>query len=139
MKKNVLILGLLLIMVFLYGAPIDCDYFNVSAGSGDIFDRIVLIRGKVTELNNLDLGETPAHGSTPIVFKKDGCRDCLFATHPDSQGNYEVQLGRGKYELIVMAPSPPQHDLLAPGQKRQIDIRESGPVMTFDINLKLPQ
>jgi hypothetical protein len=135
----VLVMGFLLIVVFSLGMPTDCGFVNVLADDKEIFDRIVLIRGKVTELNNLDLGETQAHGSTPIIFKKHGCKNCIFATRPDSQGNYEVQLGKGKYELIVMAPSPPQHDLLAPSQQREVNATGSNSSITLDIKLKLPQ
>jgi hypothetical protein len=136
--KLIIVIGLVLIVVFSFGTPNDCGFMNVLADDKDIFGRIVLVRGKLTELNNLDLGETAAHGSTPIIFKKQGCKNCIFATRPDSQGNYEVQLGKGKYQLIVMASSPPQHDLLAPNQPRELDLTDSTSPITLDIKLKLP-
>lgn len=104
-----------------------------------IHNRLVVIRGKVIELNNLDLGETPAHTSTTLILLKEGCRSCLVATRPDINGNYEVRVGIGRYRLIVTSPSPPEHDLLAPEQPRYVDARNSpSQVITFDVRLRLP-
>ena len=36
-----------------------------------------------------------------LVFQRDGCKDCLVATHTDIDGKYEIFVGRGRYKSIV--------------------------------------
>ena len=111
---------------------------NVEADRGT-HNRLVVIKGKVTELNNRDLGITPAHASTTLIFQRVGCRTCLIATRPDIDGNYEIRVGRGRYRLIVTSPSPPEYDLLAPEQQRFVDTKHSASqVISFDVKLRLP-
>jgi hypothetical protein len=104
-----------------------------------IHNQLIVIKGKVTELNNLDLGVSRANSNFTLIFQKDECNSCLVATRPDIEGNYEIRVGRGKYRLIVTSPSPPEYDLLAPEQRRYVDTKEAvSQVFKFDVKLKLP-
>lgn len=68
---------------------------------GEVYDgRIEQVKGKVVYLNHPELGNSPASGHY-LVFQRDGCKDCLVATHADVNGNYKIFLGIGKYRLIV--------------------------------------
>ena len=138
----------LLLLTFLFAAAIfslSTERVTRCLSASDVKDdvgihnRLVVIKGKVVELNNRDLGVTPAHASTTLIFQRVGCKTCLVATRPDIDGNYEVRVGRGRYRLIVTSPSPPENDLLAPEQQRHVDTTNSASqVITFDVKLRLP-
>lgn len=117
----------------------ECQIVNALDNDKGIHNKLFVIKGRVIELNNIDLGETPAHGSTTLIFQKNGCRNCLIATKPDVNGNYEIRVGDGKYRIIVTSPSPPENDLLAPNQERFVDTKKAtSRVVNFDVKLKLP-
>lgn len=117
----------------------ECEIVSAFSDDKGIHNQLFVIKGKVIELNNLDLGETPAHGSTTLIFQKDGCKSCLISTRPDIDGNYEIRVGGGKYRLIVTSPSPPENDLLAPNQERYVDTKKAvSQVVNFDVKLRLP-
>lgn len=61
--------------------------------------RIQQVKGKVVYLER-DNKKSPASGMY-LVFQRDGCKDCLVATHTDGDGNYKLFLGIGKYKIIV--------------------------------------
>jgi hypothetical protein len=141
MKSLLLLMSLLASIVFLISTERDTECLSASSFQDDrgIHNRLVVIKGKVIELNNRDLGVTPAHASTTLIFQRVGCRTCLVASRPDIDGNYEVRVGRGRYRLIVTSPSAPQYDLLAPEQQRYVDTTNSASqVITFDVRLRLP-
>ena len=139
MKALSLLLSFLVFVTFSISPEKSAEYLaNLETDRG-IHNRLVVIRGKVVELNNRDLGVTPAHASTTLIFQKDGCTTCLIATRPNIDGNYEIRVGRGRYRLIVTSPSPPEHNLLAPEQPRYIDVRNSASQgVQFDVKLRLP-
>jgi hypothetical protein len=107
-------------------------------------DRLVIIKGQVLYLNHPTLGVTPATTET-LIFQKTDCGSCYIAATPDSNGNYKILVGDGKYRLIVENPSPPEVDLLAPGQERIIDTQtdealgHSQTVFNLDVKLRLPK
>ena len=141
MKSLLLLMSLLAAVIFSISTERVTECLSASSVEDDrgIHNRLVVIKGKVTELNNRDLGVTPAHASTTLIFQRVGCRTCLVATRPDIAGNYEVRVGRGRYRLIVTSPSPPEHNLLAPEQQRYVDTTNAASQMiTFDVKLKLP-
>ena len=103
----------------------------------DAYNRMVTITGHVELLNNPALGRTPASGIY-LVFQRTGCRDCLVGTYADEKGNYSVRVGRGRYRLIVYNPSPPEYDMVAPGQPRYVDAYPKLQDTKFDIKLVVP-
>ena len=106
-------------------------------------ERLVIIQGRVIYLNHPTLGVTPATTET-LIFQKTDCGSCYVAAMPDAKGNYMVLVGDGKYRLIVENPSPPEVDLIAPGQERVIDtltddaLGHSRTVFNLDVKLRLP-
>lgn len=129
-----------LYLVLVFSMTFDLSQNVGREDNDDIFDRLIVIKGKVIELNNTDLGETPANSNFVLIFQKDGCKTCLIATNPDLEGNYRIHVGKGKYRLIVKSPSPPMSNLLAPDQQNYIDARKpSSQVVEFDVKLKLPE
>jgi hypothetical protein len=101
------------------------------------YNRMVTIKGHVEILNNPELGRTPGSGAY-LVFQRVGCSDCLVGTYADTNGDYKIRIGRGRYKLIVYNPSPPTYDMIAPGQSRYIEASPKLQDTTFDIKLVVP-
>ena len=105
--------------------------------------RIQQVKGRVTILNHPTLGKTPASGQY-LVFQREGCKDCLVATHADGEGNYKLFLGVGKYKLIVQfkncgyAPTEdcPGHNYLAANQAQYLVVKR-GPLYSGEFNIEL--
>ena len=102
-----------------------------------VYNRMVTIKGHVEILNNPQLGKTAGSGVF-LVFRRDGCRDCLVGTYADANGEYEIRIGQGRYQLIVYNPSPPTYDMVAPGQPRYIDAYPKLQDTIFNIKLVVP-
>jgi hypothetical protein len=68
----------------------------------NLYDELVTIQGKVQILNHPELGRTEGVG-IPLLFQRDGCKDCLIGTRTDINGSYEITVGRGRYRVIVRA------------------------------------
>lgn len=108
--------------------------------------RIEQVKGKVIYLNHPELGKTPASGHY-LVFQRDGCKDCLVATHADAKGNYELFLGIGKYKLIVSECNCDYggngcdcHNLLAVDQPQFVTVERGRAYgAEFNIELVLPK
>ena len=99
--------------------------------------RIVQIKGTATILNHPELGVTPA-SFIGIVFRREGCRDCLIVVNTDKNGRYQVSLGQGRYKIILRGGSGgvnPAYDLLAPDQPRIVEARRSPYPTEFDIRV----
>ena len=103
--------------------------------------RIVQIKGQVTILNHPELGVTPA-SLTGIVFRREGCKDCLIVVNTDENGKYQVSLGQGRYKVIMRGGSGglnPTYDMLSPDQPRIVEVKR-GPYPTeFDIRVVVPR
>ena len=104
--------------------------------TSELYSRIVTVKGHVQLINHPELGKTPANFMY-LVFQRAGCSGCLVGAKTDAEGNYQLFLGKGRYKLIVFQPSSPVYDLIAPGQKRVIDLRPEDSETVFDIDLKL--
>jgi len=66
----------------------------------EVYDgRVQQVTGKVVYLEK-DRKKITASG-VYLVFRRDGCKDCIIATRTDAEGNYKLFLGVGKYKLIV--------------------------------------
>lgn len=103
----------------------------------DTYNRLVTIKGHVEILNNPVLGRTPASGMY-LVFQRDGCKNCLVGAFADTNGNYSIRVGLGRYKLIVYNPGPPTYDMIAPGQARYVDAYPRLQDTEFDIKLVVP-
>lgn len=100
--------------------------------------RLVSIRGKATMTFDRSDREVPATTET-LIFQKVGCESCFIGTEVNSDGSYEILVGDGKYRIVVVRPSAPEEDLLAPGQERFIDTEtsyNSTGTFTFDVKIK---
>ena len=115
-----------------------------SEADDEVYDgRIQQVKGKVIYLNHSTLGKTPASGEY-LVFQREGCKDCLVATHTDGEGNYKLFLGAGKYKLIVQfkncgyAPTEDcaGHNYLSADQPQYL-IVERGPLYSGEFNIEL--
>ena len=120
-----------------------CSFAQSS--NNDLYpERLVIIQGKATILNHPNLGKTPDSNGT-IIFQRVGCSSCFIGTDADSNGNYKIAVGDGKYKVIVRNPSSPEFDMLAPDQERFIDTetleakKYSKQVFDFDIKIRLPE
>lgn len=103
--------------------------------------RLVSIRGKAIMGLPGNAREVPATTET-LIFQKVGCESCFIGTEVNSDGSYEILVGDGKYKIIVVRPSAPEVDLLAPNQERFIDTESaynSTGTFNFDIKIRLPK
>ncbi len=104
-------------------------------------NRLIIIRGTVTQLDHPTLGKTNAIGT--LVFQKVGCDFCYIGADIDSQGKYKIVVGDGKYRVMYMDPIK-DVEWLAPDQPKFIDTQapeskqHSQQVFDFDIKLKTP-
>jgi hypothetical protein len=102
-----------------------------------IYNRIVTIRGHVEVIH--PESRQPLRGSGAyLVFQREGCADCLIATHADDKGEYKILVGPGRYKLIVYNPSSPKYDLIAPNQSRYVHAVPRLHDTQFDIKLIVP-
>jgi hypothetical protein len=123
------------LIVFLGAIGITATYLGHSQRivKADTYNKIVTIKGHVEVRLS---GQEPLHGSGAyLVFQREGCTDCLVATHADANGDYRILVGRGRYRLIVYNPSPPNYDLIAPDQPRYVDAVPHLQDTQFDIKL----
>ena len=113
----------------------------------EVYNRIEQVKGQVTILNHPELGKTAGTGMY-LVFQREGCKDCLVATHTDGEGRYKIFIGIGKYKLIVQekncgyAPTEDcaGHNLLASDQEQYLVVERGRPYgAEFNINLVLPK
>jgi hypothetical protein len=142
MKVRILA-GLLLVTgLMVIGVSIYAQAFPRPHPDDYVFDgRIVQIKGKVTILNHPELGVTPA-SFTGIVFRREGCRDCLVVVNTDENGKYQVSLGQGRYRVIMRGGSGglnPTYDMIAPDQPRIVEARRSPYPTEFDIRVAVPR
>lgn len=142
----VIVLCLLLSTAMFSGFTSRGQNTSCSDSGNDVFDgRIVQLKGKVTILNHSDLGKTPGNGMS-LVFQRDGCNKCLVMARSDSNGNYEIFLGEGKYHLIVREVRCDYgglgcecYDLLARGQARYVELKKNPNPTLFDVDVSLPK
>jgi hypothetical protein len=103
-----------------------------------IYNQIVGIKGSVQLIGDPQFGTTVGSGQY-IIFQKDDCKKCLIATWADEQGNYSINVARGRYKVIVrgvQGGAETSHDLLASDQPRYIDAYSALPQGNrFDIKL----
>lgn len=138
---------LVLVFVCAVGSAFGQKSKPYSHEDGKVFDgRIQQVKGKVVYLNHPDLGKTPAVGQY-LVFQREGCKDCLVATHTDVEGNYELFLGVGKYKLIVQFKNcgyAPTEDCagdnyLSANQPQYLIVERGPHGLEFNIELVLPK
>ena len=108
----------------------------------DATNRIERVKGKVTILNHPTLGKT-AGGGSYLIFRREGCDDCLVATHANGEGNYEIFLGIGRYKLIVQdgrcevsGAGCNCYNMLAADQPEYLDVKKGQP-NGVDFNIRL--
>ena len=135
--------GLLVIIgIITVGAASIYSLGNIGFGSCKAPDRLVIIRGKVLQLDHPTLGKTNAIGT--LVFQKVGCDACNVGAPIDTGGRYQIVVGDGKYRVMYMDPIS-DVDHLAPDQAKFIDTEAienkqvSKTVFDFDVNLITPK
>ena len=141
MKKTFgLILGVL--FIWTVGSAFGQKNRPYSESDAEVYDgRVQQVSGKVVFLER-DHKKVPASGQE-LVFRRDGCKDCIWIAHTDSEGNYKVFLGIGRYKIIIewkncgYAPTEDcaGHNYLSTNQPEYLTV-ERGPISpTFDIEL----
>jgi len=141
MKKKIgLILALL--FVFTVGSAFGQKSRPYSERDAEVYDgRVQQVAGKVVFLER-DHRKVPA-GGQELTFRRDGCKDCIWVTRTDSEGNYKVFLGIGRYKIIVQwkncgyAPAEDcaGHNYLSTDQPEYLTVQRSPLSPTFDIEL----
>lgn len=141
MKRKI---GTILALLFLFtvGSAFGQKSRPYSASDSEVYDgRVQQVTGKVVFLERDD-ERIPATGQQ-LTFRRDGCKDCIWITRTDSEGNYRVFLGVGRYKLIVQwkncgyAPAEDcsGYNYLSTKQPEYLTVQR-GPVSpTFDIEL----
>jgi hypothetical protein len=135
MVKFYVLAGILLLGTILAAVIYGRDFDNKDDA---VYNQIVGIKGSVQLTGDPHFGTTVGSGQY-IIFQKDDCKKCLIATRTDEHGNYEINVARGRYKVIVREVRggwEPSHDLLAPDQPRYIDAYSVLPQGNrFDIKL----
>ena len=110
------------------------DYLN---------NEIVTIKGKVTVFM-LREGNEPGVGiQWGLIFQRADCKRCFIYTQADCDGNYKIQVSRGRYRVIARYGNRigEMVDVLAPGQPRIFDAAPRTPGsrdVIFDVKIVLP-
>jgi hypothetical protein len=103
-------------------------------------NEIVTIKGKVTVVNHPELGETEGR-NIPLLFQRNDCKSCLIATVTDSEGRYEIYVGRGRYVVSyrnTRGGGEPPIDMLAPDQPRLVNANSLIQPNEFDVRVMIP-
>ena len=141
--KNRLPIILALVFVCAAGSAYGQKSKPYSEEDDKVYDgRIQQVKGKVVYLEK-NKETMPASGQY-LVFQRDGCKDCLVATHTDGEGNYKLFLGVGKYKIIVQfkncgyAPTEDcaGHNYLTDKQPQYLVV-ERGPLYSGEFNIEL--
>src|SRR5687768_7336630 len=127
-SKTIFLVSSLLLAIIISISFVTYAQKKRPCSDNEVYDgRIQQVKGKVMYLNHPELGKTPATGQY-LVFQREGCKDCLIATHADIDGNYKIFVGVGRYKLIVQETRCDYggtgcdecHNLLAPIQTQYI-------------------
>jgi len=141
--KSKIKLVLVLVLFCAAGSAYGQKSKSYSQEDAQVYDgRIQPVKGKVVYLEK-NHEKIPASGQY-LVFQRDGCKDCLIATHTDGEGNYKLLLGVGKYKLIVQfkdcgyAPTEDcaGHNYLEANQPQYLVV-ERGPLYSGEFNIEL--
>lgn len=142
MKSNLRII-LVLIFVIAVGSAYGQRSKSYSEEDAKVYDgRIQQVKGTVVYLGKNQ--EKIVASGQYLVFQRDGCKDCLIATHTDGEGKYKLFLGVGKYKLIVQfkncgyAPTEDcaGHNYLADKQPQYLVV-DRGPLYSGEFNIEL--
>jgi hypothetical protein len=134
----------LVLVIFLMAIRVSANAQTLPRSHPDDYvadGRIVQIKGKATILNHPEIGKTPV-SFTGIVFRREGCRDCLIVVNTDANGEYQVSLGQGRYRIIMRGGSGglnPTYDMLAPDEPRIVEAKRGPYPTVFDIRIVVPK
>ncbi|HRH45372.1 MAG TPA: hypothetical protein PKY82_27280 [Pyrinomonadaceae bacterium] len=146
MKTKIFIIFLSIIFATLASIGIVTYAQKNDCPDSEVYDgRIILIKGKAFYLNHPTLGKTPAT-TQMLVFQREDCKKCIFATYPDIDGNYKILVGEGRYKIIAKEIPCDYgglgcdcYDLLGPKQPKFVDAKRSLDSTEFNIDLVLPK
>ncbi len=125
-------------------------YSDDDAKVGD--GRMQQVTGKVVFLDD-DNKKIPA-SQQYLIFKREGCKNCLIGIETDRDGNYKLSLGIGKYKLIVQwkncgyvpVDNCVGHNYLSVDQPQYLIVKRGlyGPEFNIELvpyktNIKLPE
>jgi hypothetical protein len=120
---------------------VSCIAFGQKKAPADdyLYNEIVTIRGKVTDFTLLEGHDSSVGNSEDLIFQRLGCKKCLIYVRSDCDGNYKLQVGRGKYRVISRHGTRIGElvDILAPSQPRIVDATKSRD-NEFNIKIVLP-
>jgi hypothetical protein len=145
-KVPAVLAGGILLAITLVSLAVYAQNSSCSHPDSDVYDgRIIQVRGKVTISNHPELGKTVASGMS-VIFQREDCKKCLIATRANSDGDYEVFIGEGRYKVIAWENRCDYggtgcvcYDLLAPDQPRYVEAKRSPYPTEFNINIRLPK
>lgn len=109
-----------------------------AAADDDIYNQVGIVKGQVFNVNNPELGRTPASGQY-FVFQRTDCRRCLIGIRTDEEGRYIAFLGVGRYRVICIDPEREGADLIRRGQVREVTVRQRPNDAEFNIELQIPR
>ena len=103
-----------------------------------LYNGIGTLKGKVTEINNPELGITPASGQY-LLFQRIGCNKCVIGVRADINGRYALFLASGRYRLIPIYEPQGDTDIIRKGQVREVTVVQGAEDTEFNIELELPE
>jgi hypothetical protein len=110
------------------------DYLN---------NEIVTIKGKVIVFSLREGNEPSVGNQWGLIFQRADCKKCFIYTQADCDGNYKIQVSRGKYRVIARYGNRigEMVDTLAPSQTRTVDATPRTPSsrdIIFNVKIVLP-
>jgi hypothetical protein len=108
---------------------------------GQGFNDVGTVRGHVEIENHPSLGRTPCRNCAFLIYRKD-CSHAIIYVKTDSDGNYEVRIGLGKWRIALKEQVGEQEamslvDMLAKDQPREFNLTSPLHDLTFDIRANL--
>jgi hypothetical protein len=133
-----------ILIIAMFVICITSDVYSQVSSSDDckedptsIPNQLIQLKGKV-EIADKNNNKSVRVGAY-IVFQKAECKKCLVATYSNSEGDYSILLGQGKYKVFIFeGPLNGQfYNALAPEQEHYVQTKAGERVQNFNIKIKL--
>lgn len=131
MRKSIFLICLGLVL----GTSISESLTVSSTCEEDPYSQFVTIEGTVRTVE-AETGKIVIPIRQMIIFQRSDCKKCLHLAFTDADGNYKLQVGEGKYRVIVNETFLEGGSSLDPTQPEYVDARDKVRRNVFDLKLR---
>lgn len=107
------------------------------------FNDVGTVKGHVEIENHPSLGQTACRNCSFLIYRKE-CSRAILYVETDSDGNYKVRIGIGKWRIAMkeqlgeqMKGASSRVDMLAKDQPREFIVTSPSKDLTFDIKVNV--